>query len=135
MEQKQEIIIDLEGLEKTEALEAENLIYRRDFEILSNEIVSLVVENKKAKDRQLMYQPCFFINGSRGSGKTTLLRALQKKICDTKSDEPRIRLLAEIDPTELSEGEEFFVYIISFMQRMVDNIARSCDEDDCKDNL
>lgn len=135
MEQKQEIIIDLEGLEKTEALEAENLIYRSEFEILSNEIVSLVVENKKAKDRQLMYQPCFFINGSRGSGKTTLLRALQKKICDSKSDEPRIRLLAEIDPTELSEGEEFFVYIISFMQRMVDNIARSCDEDDCKDNL
>lgn len=135
MEQKQEIIIDLEGLEKTEAFEEKDLIYHTEFEKLRKGILSLVAENKKAEKHQLRYQPCFFINGSRGSGKTTLLRALQKRVCSNEPGNARIHLLAEIDPTKLSDGENFFIYIISYVQKEIVDITKRCGDIDCRENL
>ncbi|MBR3902712.1 MAG: hypothetical protein IKJ29_03525 [Akkermansia sp.] len=129
MEQKQEIIIDLEGLEKTEALEAKDLIYRSEFEKLSDEIVALVGKNAMAPDGQLLYQPCFFINGSRGSGKTTFLRALRKKICNGNKEGGRIHLLADMDPTTLADGESFFVHLMSRVQKILDDRKEEFLED------
>lgn len=124
MDTKQEVVIDLESLEKTEIFDEKNLIHQRHFCALRDMIFSRVEANLKAKKGTLLYQPCFFINGSRGSGKTTHLRALQRSLCRRTEQgvEGKIRIehLACIDPTELSEKENFFVYIISFIQKLMD---------------
>lgn len=49
----------------------------------------------------------FFINGGRGSGKSTFLQSLRKSLCEPTHYECKIDVLAEVDPTELADTEDF----------------------------
>lgn len=118
--QKEDPKIDLDALEKTEVLSPTELIHKEPFEELLKSIFNVVKKNNSASTKHLSHHPCFFINGSRGSGKTTLLRAVQKHVCENHTKGKRIHLLAEIDPTEFSDDEVFFVSLLSSIQKSIE---------------
>ena len=114
-------VIDLEALERSRVFSEEELVYRNDYDYLSTDIqrkVKVNVMNVQGQKLEIVYQPCFFINGGRGSGKTTLLRAVAEKVC-SKANTPgeRIVHLAEIEPSELAETENFFVHMLGHIQK------------------
>lgn len=121
MEKKEDIIINLDELDSTKQYEKENLIYREKLDFLLKQIGKKVGENIKKENKEILRNhPCFFINGGRGSGKTTLLQALQRTLCETSSDRPKILSLAELDPTRLAEGENFFLHMLGHIHKLLD---------------
>lgn len=123
---KKEPVVNLDDLEKNSTLELNELIYQDACERLVYDILYKVSTNVKTDARgknHLLHQPCFFINGGRGSGKTTLLRAVKHAVCskDTGTGN-KVALLAEIDPTELAETENFFIHILGRVQKMLNRV-------------
>lgn len=123
---KKEPVVNLDDLEKNSTLELNELIYQDACERLVDDILYKVSTNVKTDARgknHLLHQPCFFINGGRGSGKTTLLRAVKHAVCskDTGTGN-KVALLAEIDPTELAETENFFIHILGRVQKMLNRV-------------
>lgn len=129
------VVINLENLENTEVFEANNLIYKTEFEKLIGDIIKRIGANINAPDNHMLYQPCFFINGSRGSGKSTLLRALQRSVCRERNEKPRIHHLADIDPTMLADGEPFFVHLMGRVQKLLNHRREEYLEDETKKEL
>lgn len=137
------ITISLDALQSTETVQEKQLIYGELFNYLKDNIISTAKGNIalcRDKEKQcilqdeiepLKYTPCFFINGGRGSGKSTLLRALKEALLPSKDREdkndsrPRIELLAEIDPTELADGESFFIHVLSMVCEILNKYPRT----------
>lgn len=69
----------------------------------------------------------FFINGGRGSGKSTFLQSLRKSLCEPTHYECTIDVLAEVDPTELADTEDFFIHILGRVHSILKNITRQHD--------
>lgn len=125
-----ELIIDLDKLNSTQSLGAEEYI-RKDIIIdivdKIDRTISLNIsanKNNKAKSYDkaepiIAQHPCFFIHGERGSGKSTLLRGIIEALKDNnklgfaRSKSPAIKLLDYVDPTGFAKGENFFIYILS----------------------
>lgn len=123
------VTIDLDALDSTEALSEDKLIFYDEYQRMVDNILKKARSNiKKIKskdssahnnaDEDSQNTPnCFFINGPRGSGKSTLMRAVRQKLVkpgNTAADETTVKLypLADIDPTELGKGENFFIYLL-----------------------
>jgi hypothetical protein len=72
----------------------------------------------------------FFIDGTRGAGKTTFLKSLTKELT-TNND--KLALLIEVDPTQVETGEHIFLSVLYALQHLIDkqNKCRqfSIDED------
>lgn len=132
----EELVIELDKLDSDEPLEEHSYIYRGFLESLHKKILNTAEANKLFIEKQQKKQhgkpkfhihqhPCFFINGGRGTGKSTLLRGIKEKLLDrqaTLSHEVSIGLLAEIDPTELADGESFIVHMLSRIWERIDEV-------------
>ena len=139
MSDEMNLIIDLDKLDSLSPL-GENEYIRRDaIRSMKDRIISAVKDNVEAINRQhdsngydadfpLAQHPCFFINGGRGSGKSTLLRGLREALLKGKLNiKYRIENLAHIDPSELAEGESFFIYILSCIAKKLEkSILNGC---------
>lgn len=135
------LIINLDALDATKSLDANQLIYRDLMNRLCEKIQAIAKENKDQQNTNWQH-PCFFINGARGTGKSTLLRGLTKKLTEnspavsaapaTSDARPKakISLLAEIDPTELAEGESFFVHMLSRVWEKIDSLSYAERQDE-----
>lgn len=124
MKETESIEINLEFLGKTEPLQEHELIYRNQIREMRDKIIAQskvnVNEMSKGDKTAIMHHPCFFINGGRGSGKSTVLRALRKSLDNhDKDDNHKIKLLADLDPTELADTENFFVHILGRVQKQL----------------
>ncbi len=119
------IIINLDELEKTSPIPQNNLIFKKSFEELKAKIIEKTNKNvdrlKSTGDKEtVLYQPCFFVNGGRGSGKSTILRSLRRELhC---SEDIKLHFLADIDPTELAETENFLIHILGCFQKIIQDI-------------
>lgn len=129
MNENKKIEIKLDLLEKKSPLPENELIYQQSFSELKEEIWSKAKANVNALQKgacgesrdswDLQHQPCFFINGGRGSGKSTLLRVLRNDLCNRDNQKVKMQLLADIDPTELADTENFFIHILGRVQRLL----------------
>lgn len=129
MNENKKIEIKLDLLEKKSPLPENELIYQQSFSELKEEIWSKAKANVNAFQKgacgesrdswDLQHQPCFFINGGRGSGKSTLLRVLRNDLCNRDNQKVKMQLLADIDPTELADTENFFIHILGRVQRLL----------------
>lgn len=141
-----ELIIDLDKLNSTQSLGAEEYI-RKDIIIdIVNKIDSTVKSNIDNIARRgtsfnsaslpIAQHPCFFIHGERGSGKSTLLRGIIEALNNenrfglTRSNEQKIELLTYVDPTEFAKGENFFIYILSKIADRLNKHKKSSTYDD-----
>lgn len=142
-ENSKKIVINLDKLESTDALERENLIFQEQYDLLVKKIRRKAKENKKRfekkecgkhkkqNDEERGVPSCFFIDGSRGSGKSTLMRAVREKLIECEGDDEVLYPLADVDPTELGKGENFFLYLLSRIYRLLDERFKKndiCDE-------
>lgn len=126
MRQKKSIVINLDYLERTGHYKDAELIHYEELDYLQKEIRTKVAENAQSENKEILHHPCFFINGGRGSGKTTLLQALQRTLCDSSAGRPRIACLAELDPTRLADGENFFVHLLGRVHKLLDKYVKDC---------
>lgn len=123
--QDSSIIVDLNYLEATKPLERDHLLFIDLFDQVCRNIERKVSKEKptQIKDNTTPfrnYNLCFFINGGRGMGKSTFLRALKQHLVrkdeqntDAANPRPIIQSLADVDPTELADGESFFIHVLS----------------------
>lgn len=139
MSDETNLIIDLDKLDSLSPL-GENEYIRRDaIRSMKDRIISAVKDNVETINRQhnsngydvdfsLAQHPCFFINGGRGSGKSTLLRGLRRELLNNHFvGGCRMDNLAHIDPSELAEGESFFIYILSCIAKKLEkSISNGC---------
>lgn len=145
------IVINLDTLESTDVLDRRNLIFQDQYDLLVSKIRRKAQENsdwlktqavcggkKKELDEETRGVPsCFFIDGTRGSGKSTLMRAVRDALIKGKfqeNEQNKICLypLADVDPTELGKGENFFLYLLSRIYRLLDERFKKNDICDAK---
>ena len=141
-----EIIIDLENLNSTKPLEDKEYIHCEKLKDLTTLILETVKQNTEdetdvfrrhrsdAWDDCLVHinqNPCFFIHGRRGSGKSVFLRGLRKKLIENNDDSCKIKLLANVDPTIFAISENFFIYILSRITKILKEYSCQsfCGED------
>lgn len=142
-EVNKEITIELDTLESTDALEPKHLIFQEQYDLLVKKIRRKAKENrarltkkecgehKKQNDEARGVPSCFFIDGTRGSGKSTLMRAVRERLIKCEGDDEGLYPLADVDPTELGKGENFFLYLLSRIYRLLDERFKKndiCDE-------
>lgn len=140
------VTIDLDTLDSTDPLDKEELIFRDECERMVDTILKKSASNIKqikAKDNSDCVKDdegshrtpnCFFIDGPRGAGKSTLLRAIRHILLDEKratDHEKHITLysLADIDPTELGRGENFFIYLLGKIYATLEREFATCYDD------
>lgn len=126
--------IDLDKLDSDEPLKENSYIYKDLLELLYKRVRETAKANREyAKERGrgsragfgIRQHPCFFINGGRGTGKSTLLRGIREKLIDSSSrfdSDISFSLLAEVDPTELAEGESFMIHMLSHIWEQMDKV-------------
>lgn len=136
----EEIIINLENLDSTKPLEDNEYIHLQKLKNLTELILDTVKQNTKddtEKDEcshkckeewddnpvHIYQNPCFFIHGRRGSGKSIFLRGLRKKLIQDNDSPCQIALLANVDPTIFAESENFFIYILSRIMRILEEYS------------
>lgn len=141
------VTIDLDALDSTKALGEGELIFYDECRHMVDNIRKKAdrnVEKLKSKDSSVRNNVvedtqgtpnCFFINGSRGSGKSTLLRAIRHRLVNgerTSDKETPIKLypLADVDPTELGRGENFFIYLLGKIYALLDSEFKKNNNDD-----
>lgn len=146
------VTIDLDTLDSTKALGEGELIFddecRQMVDNISNKAKSNI-EMLKAKYRcdynyigedSQSTPNCFFIDGPRGSGKSTLLRAVRHILVNgerTFDDKKPVKLysLADVDPTELGRGENFFIYLMGKIYALLDKRLKENNNDDLTINF
>lgn len=138
------IVINLDTLESTDVLDRKNLIFQDQFDLLVKKIRRKAKENRdklenqecrenqKQDDEARGVPSCFFIDGTRGSGKSTLMRAVRDALVNGKyqeNEQNKICLypLADVDPTELGKGENFFLYLLARIYRLLDEYFKKRD--------
>ncbi len=137
------ITIELDTLESTDALDPKHLIFQEQYDLLVKKIRRKSKENrarltkkecgehKKQNDEARGVPCCFFIDGTRGSGKSTLMRAVRERLIKCEGDDEGLYPLADVDPTELGKGENFFLYLLGRIYRLLDDRFKKndiCDE-------
>lgn len=155
------ITIDLDKLDSTEVLNPTELIFVEQFELLLGKIREKAranqfqlmnksvcrqtgetygQKNRERNDETRGVPSCFFIDGSRGSGKSTLLRSVRDALVKGKffqNGETPVYLypLADVDPTELGKGENFFLYLLGRIYKLLDDVfdKRQKDDDETAD--
>lgn len=128
----EKLVIDLDKLDSDEPLKENSYIYEDLLDLLYKRVRETAKANREyAKERGrgsragfgIRQHPCFFINGGRGTGKSTLLRGIREKLIDSSSrfdSDISFSLLAEVDPTELAEGESFMIHMLSHIWEQMD---------------
>lgn len=131
------VTINLDTLDSTKALGAGELIfydeYRRMVENIRKKARSNIkkINSEDSSVRNNVYEGsqstpnCFFIDGPRGSGKSTLMRAVREELVDSDHDSHdqmpvKLYALADVDPTELGKGENFFIYLLGKIYELLD---------------
>lgn len=144
------VTINLDTLDSNEVRAEGELIFQKQHSQLLRKIRRKADENKELLKEQAEYgsrrkeqeeelrgiPTCFFIDGSRGSGKSTLMRAVREALVNGKSlqeGEPQISLypLADVDPTELGKGENFFLYLLGRIYKILEE---KFDQKDFRDD-
>lgn len=140
------IVIDLDKLDSTDVPQPNELLFRDQYIRLVAKIRQQAESNKiqlKEQNQRKNGQneeergvpSCFFIDGSRGSGKSTLLRAVRdalvkgKKIHDNETPR-KLYPLADVDPTELGKGENFFLYLLGKIFKLLEEKNRNLESSD-----
>lgn len=136
--------IDLDALDSTEALCEDKLIFYDECQRMAEKIRQKAMHNIEKGHRDTNDKSnvdtknapsCFFIDGPRGSGKSTLLRAIRDAVASDKlntNKNPNVQIfpLADVDPTELGKGENFFVYLLGKVySQLQDKIKQSNGRD------
>lgn len=149
------VTINLDTLDSNEVRSEGELIFQKQFRQLVKKIRRKARENndwlaeqekygqwsKEQEDESRGIPTCFFINGSRGSGKSTLMRAVRDALVNGKSlqeGEPQISLypLADVDPTELGKGENFFLYLLGRIYKILEEkFVKNDSRDDDTENI
>ncbi len=141
------VTIDLDALDSTKALGEGELIFDEECHSLVDNIRKTAgrnIEKLKSKDSSVHNDVdedtqgtpnCFFINGQRGSGKSTLLRAVRHNLVhgdNSTKKETAIKLfsLADVDPTELGRGENFFIYLLGKIYALLDSAFKKSNNND-----
>lgn len=141
------VTIDLDALDSTKALGKKELIFYDECQRMVDNIRKKARSNiKKIKsknssvhnnvDADSQSTPnCFFIDGPRGSGKSTLMRAVRQELVQTDNaaaDGIPVKLyaLADVDPTELGKGENFFIYLLGKIYELLDETSKRNDNND-----
>lgn len=141
------VTIDLDALDSTKALGKKELIFYDECQHMVDNIRKKARSNiKKIKsknssvhnnvDADSQSTPnCFFIDGPRGSGKSTLMRAIRQELVhpdNAEADETTVKLypLADIDPTELGKGENFFIYLLGKIYALLDREFEKSNNND-----
>lgn len=140
-----EVVINLNTLDSTKVLKEEELIFHEECRRMVEKIQEKLNNNRDKFDTKGILTSsnldtdgaanCFFIDGPRGSGKSTLLRAIRHILVNgdtAHKAEQHIRLfsLADIDPTELGKGENFFIYILCKVYDLLQNANIQSNGDD-----
>ncbi|MDO5449942.1 MAG: hypothetical protein Q4F30_03525 [Akkermansia sp.] len=130
------ITINLDTLDSTEALQKGELIFQEECNHLVKKIQDKVCENYTKTssnssrnnshgtitDEARNIPSCFFIDGARGSGKSTLLRAVRAALLNNDDNKtPSIYPLADVDPTELGKGENFFIHLLGRVYKILED--------------
>lgn len=144
-----DININLDTLDSTDALKEKELIFLGQYRLMIEKILAKATLNREQLQNQCNHgqygkeddeargvPSCFFIDGSRGSGKSTLMRAVRQAL--VKGDEhnvlvapaDRLYLLADIDPTELGKGENFFLYLLGCIYKLLDECYKKNNRQD-----
>lgn len=147
----EEIIINLENLNSTKPLKNNEYIHYQKLADLTEFILDTVEQNTKEEDDtekdecsrkckdawddhpvHINQNPCFFIHGRRGSGKSIFLRGLRKMLIVDNERSCKIKLLANVDPTIFAEGENFFIYILFRITKILGECSHQlfCVQDD-----
>ena len=147
------ITIDLDALDSTKPLGEGKLIFYDECVRMVKNIRKKAGSNIKklklkdncnpneADDDSQGTPNCFFIDGPRGSGKSTLLRAVKHNLISSNHDnnkesEIQIFSLADVDPTELGKGENFFIYLLGKIYlQLQDRIKQSNGRDSLLDKI
>lgn len=142
--------IDLDALDSTEALSEDKLIFYDECQRMAEKIRQKAMHNigkghRDTNDKSNVdtknAPSCFFIDGPRGSGKSTLLRAIRDAVASDKlntNKNPNVQIfpLADVDPTELGKGENFFVYLLGKVySQLQDKIKQSNGRDALLDKI
>lgn len=150
MQADKTITIDLDKLDSTEARGENELIFQEEYHRLIRSIRKKAEANRRQlkeqggnrenDDEARVVPSCFFIDGSRGSGKSTLMRTVRDSLVTGKKvqkDESSFNLypLADVDPTELGKGENFFLYILGKIYKILEEHYRKCEVHDEDVNL
>ena len=128
------ITINLDTLDSTEALQKGELIFQEECNYLVKKIKDKAYEYTKTSsnssrnnchasitDEARNIPSCFFIDGARGSGKSTLLRAVRAALLNNDDNKaPSIYTLADVDPTELAKGENFFIHLLGRVYKILE---------------
>lgn len=148
-EQGGSIIINLDRLESTEVRGRGELIFREQFEELVKKISRKAAQNiqlledtenshpaaKKTDDINRGVPTCFFIDGPRGSGKSTLMRSVRDALVKGTALQPGgysggLYPLADVDPTELGKGENFFLFLLGRIYKLLEENFNKRDSND-----
>lgn len=149
-EQDGSIIINLDRLESTEVRGRGELIFRDQFEELVRKISGKAAQNIQLLEKAESAQPsaqktddinrgvptCFFIDGPRGSGKSTLMRSVRDALLNGNVSQTDVYTgglypLADIDPTELGKGENFFLFLLGRIYKLLEeNFNKRASNDD-----
>lgn len=141
------ITIDLDTLDSTKALGEGELIFYDECQRMVDNIRKKArsnIEKIKSKDSgdsnnvdegSQSTPNCFFIDGPRGSGKSTLMRAVRQELvyADNDSDDEipvKLYALANVDPTELGKGENFFIYLLGKIYELLDREYKKNNSND-----
>lgn len=129
------ISINLDALSSIDDMPPESLIFSHLHTILVDKIRAVAAKNLEEKSKQdIGSRACFFIDGTRGSGKSTLMRAVRKTLTTETKNPPQkfsIASLADIDPTELAQGEDFLLYLLGKILNKVEQVYKKhCYETD-----
>lgn len=149
------VTINLNTLDSNEVRSEGELIFQKQFKQLVRKIRRKASENAdwlkeqeksrwrhhEQEDESRGIPTCFFIDGSRGSGKSTLMRAVRDALINGKilqEEESLISLysLADVDPTELGKGENFFLYLLSRIYKILEaKFAKKNLQDEDTENI
>ena len=143
------VIINLDSLDSTRALKDNELIFKEQCNHLVEKIWEKAKENlskiptcdnSKEESENFENEPrnvpsCYFIDGARGSGKSTLLRSVRAILTNDsheacKTGHSPLFSLADVDPTELGKGENFLIYLLGRIYKILENRFKRWDRQD-----
>ncbi len=128
-----DVLIQLDQGDSSKAFAANELVQRRQYEILRDQINEHLSILSLAESIKLDYPYgsgwIQFLDGSRGAGKSTFLSSVAAAL---KTDVNRLAFIALIDPSRIEHSEIILLVILQHLSKRVEealkNLRQTCDE-------